>query len=118
MNFLRNGDDYYQVIFKQDAITTFEDLDKAYSNHMRIHQKEDKARIGGDHYPIKAAGYTVVCQNLCKICKQKASVDTCNKGPNPHYDPKNRFKKLVIENMRLDAKVSVQTYLPLPNEKT
>ncbi len=52
-----NGDDYYQVIFGKDAITTFEDLDKAYSNHMRIHQKEDKARIGGDHFPIKAAAW-------------------------------------------------------------
>jgi hypothetical protein len=102
MNFIKNGDDYYQVIFEEGKITPFEDLEKAYSNHMRIHHKNDKAKIEGDHFPIKAVGFIVERQHLCKICKEAASKDTCG----DHYaGGKNRRQKLIIKNMRIEIRI-------------
>jgi hypothetical protein len=93
-HFLANGDNFYQILYREGAVTTFEQLNKAFSNHMRFHHKIEK-KIGGDKHPIKAAGYTLVVENLCKTCHHKASLVSCGN----HYNQKNRYKKMVIQNM-------------------
>ena len=96
-NFLTNGDEYYQIIHDEGSTTTLEKLSKAFSNHMKFIHKIDRARIGSDYHPIKAAGFMMRTDNLCKVCHQKASRTTCGL----HYDPKNRYKKRVICDMKL-----------------
>jgi hypothetical protein len=94
-NFLVNGDDYYQILYVKGQITPMDHLEKAFSNHMRFKHKIEKAKIGQDKHPIKAAGFTIECVNLCKTCNQKASKDACGE----HYSAKNRYKKQVIHSM-------------------
>ena len=67
-NFLMNGDDFYQVLYVEGEVTPLDQLDKTFSNHMRIKHKQEKAKIGDDKHPIKAAGFTIERVNLCKIC--------------------------------------------------
>ena len=98
-NFLINGDDYYQVLYVEGEVTPMDHLEKAFSNHMRIKHKEDKVKIGDDKYPIKAAGYTIQRVHLCKTCHQEASKEVCGE----HYNSKNRYRKLVIQNMRIKS---------------
>ena len=98
-NFLMNGDDYYQILYVEEEVTPFDQIDKAFSNHMRIKHKQDKAKIGDDTHPIKAAGYTIERINLCKICHQKSSKDVCG----DHYNSKNRYRKWVIHNMKITS---------------
>jgi hypothetical protein len=94
-SFLRNGDSYYQIIHQTGAITPLSDLEKAYSNHMRITHKQDKVKMGTDYHPIKAEGYVIEKMHLCKDCHQKSSKATCG----DHYHPNNRYKKVVITGM-------------------
>jgi hypothetical protein len=96
-NFLRNGDDYYQIIHKQGETTLLSDLSKAFSNHMKYTHKIDKATIGEDKHPIKDAGYTISDPNLCKICNHHATKENCG----DHYNPKNRRKVYVINDMQI-----------------
>ena len=98
-NFLKNGDDYYQILYVKGQITPMEKLESAFSNHMRFKQKLEKAKIGEDKHPIKAAGYTIEKVNLCKVCHVKATKANCGE----HYDGKNRYKKLVIHNMQINS---------------
>lgn len=98
-NFLMNGDDYYQVLYVKGEVTPFDQLDKAFSNHMRIRHTQDKAKIGDDKHPIKAAGYTIERVNLCKTCHQKSSKDVCGE----HYNSKNCYRKWVIHNMKITS---------------
>jgi hypothetical protein len=105
-NFIVNGDDYYQVIYKKDAVTTLDELEKAYSNHMRIHHKNDRAKIGSDYFPIKDAGFKVERLNICKECQKIASKEGCV----GHYDAiNNRRRKMVINNMQILTKKVVFT---------
>jgi hypothetical protein len=99
-NFLRNGDSHYQVLHNKGSVTTLQDLSKAYSNHMCFHHKIEKAVIGSDHHPIKAAGFTVHQRKLCKICHQVASKAGCGE----HYNSENRYNKMVVEGMSLAKK--------------
>ena len=94
-----NGDDFYQVLYVEGEVTPFDQLYKAFSNHMRIKHKEQKAIIGDDKHPIKAAGYTINRVHLCKTCHQAASKDACG----DHHSSKNRYKKLVIQNMQITS---------------
>ena len=113
MNFLKNGDSYYQILSVPDSISApLCQLDKAFSNHMRIHNKKDKCKIGGDHYAIKACGYEVVRLNMCKICQLEANVANCgakdpkdpNYKPDGHYDVKNRFRRWEVKGMEIVPK--------------
>ena len=94
-NFLANGDDYYQILFAEGSVTPLSDLEKAYCNHMRIHHKQDKARLGSDYHPIKTAGYTIDKINLCKQCNMLCSVTNCG----DHYNAANRCRRVVIRNI-------------------
>ena len=99
-NFLSNGDGYYQILYKEGEMTTLEDLNKAFSNHMRYTHKRERATIGHDYFPIKAAGYTMDKLYLCKTCHKAHHADTC-KG---HYIATNRYKRVVICNMVIKSK--------------
>jgi len=101
-NFLKNGDDYYQILYVQDSFTTLEKLNTAFSNHMRFKHNLERSNIGHDYHPIKQAGFTMRVDNLCKTCHQKATVQGCG----DHYNPKNRYKKHVICNMTLIRNIS------------
>ena len=57
--FIANGDNYYQIVFSEGSVTPLCDLEKAYCNHMRIHNKQERARLGTDYRPLKQAGYIV-----------------------------------------------------------
>ena len=96
-NFLRNGDDYYQVLFKKGAVTTLADLERAYSNHMRIKHKIERAVIGADKHPIKAAGYTMERANLCKECRKPHLKSNCGS----HYHTKNRERRWLVHDMHI-----------------
>jgi hypothetical protein len=96
-NFLANGDDYYQIQKVVGEITPLDALEKAYSNHMKIKHKELKTKIGDDKFPIKAAGYTLERENLCKSCHKKASKESCG----DHYSDKNRYRKWVVHDMKI-----------------
>jgi hypothetical protein len=98
-NFLINGDDYYQILHAEGAVTPMDHLEKAFSNHMRIKHKEEKVKIGDDKHPIKAAGYTIQRVHLCKMCHRESSKEACG----DHYNSKNRYKKLVVHNMRIKS---------------
>jgi hypothetical protein len=97
VNFLANGNDFHQVLFVEGERTSFEDLEKAYSYHMKFHHKIDKAKIGGDNHPIRSAGYVIKMVNLCKTCRQSCTKANCG----DHYDSKNRYQKKYCENMVL-----------------
>ena len=99
-NFLANGDSYYQVLYKDGAITTLEDLNKAFSNHMKYTHKRERATIGHDYFPIKAAGYTMDKLYLCKTCHKPHHADTCG----VHYIATNRYKRVVVCNMMIKSK--------------
>jgi len=104
-DFISNGSDFYQCRYQKGAITTLDALSKAYSNFMRITHKQEKATLGRDYQVIKAAGYKVEVQNLCKTCHKKCTVEECNENATvPHYDAKNRYKKVVVDGMKLDKR--------------
>ena len=104
-NFLANGDDYYQILYEKESFTPLVELEKAYSNHMRFVHKEEKAKIGDDKHPIKAAGYTIQRLHFCKECRQKASKKTCKE----HYHSSNRYQKYVVQNMRIAIRSAIHT---------
>jgi hypothetical protein len=95
--FLVNGDNYYQVLFEEGALTPLSELNAAFSNHMKFTHKIDKAKIGGEHYPIKAAGYLMKKGSICKHCHGHHSVVTCG----DHYDKKNVYRPETIVNMKI-----------------
>jgi hypothetical protein len=99
-NFLANGDSYYQVLYKHGAITTLEDLNKAFSNHMKYTHKRERATIGHDYFPIKAAGFTMDKLYLCKDCHKHHNVENCGE----HYIDNNRYRRVVICNMLIKSK--------------
>lgn len=94
-NFLAKGDQYYQILHCKGMATSLEDLGKAFSNHMRIVHKVDKATLGHDHHPIKAAGFIIERKNLCKECHRPCARENCG----AHFDTKNRYRKLMIQDM-------------------
>ena len=96
-NFLRNGDNYYQIIRDDTGVTALSDLEKAFSNHMRISHKVEKAKLGSDYHPIRSEGYKIDSVNLCKECHQKCSKATCG----CHYNKANRYKKVVVSGMTI-----------------
>ena len=96
-NFLRNGDSYYQIIRDDTGITALSDLEKAYSNHMRICHKVGKAKLGSDYHPIRSEGYKIECVHLCKECHHKCSKAVCGS----HYNKANRYKKVVVSGMTI-----------------
>ena len=98
-NFLTNGDEDYQILQIEGKTTPFTALDKAFSNHMKKHHNDSKAKIqnSGGKYPITAAGYTIKQLQICKLCKKISSVANCGQ----HYDSKNRTKRLEILKMQI-----------------
>ena len=72
-------------------------LNAAFSNHMKFKHKIQRAHIGHDYHPIKAAGFFMRIDHLCKTCHKKASSSGCG----DHYDAKNRYKRRIIYNMKL-----------------
>ena len=101
-NFLRNGDSYYQIIRDDTGITALSDLEKAYSNHMRIWHKVEKAKLGYDYHPIRSEGYKIECVNLCKECHNKSSKAVCGS----HYNKANRYKKVVVSGMTIRSRAA------------
>lgn len=95
--FLRHGDDFYQIIFKEGSVTPMTMLNKAFSNHMKFTHQIDKARIGSDHYPIKAAGYLIQKKTLCKSCHGAHSPANCG----GHFDIKNSYRPETIVNLQI-----------------
>lgn len=101
--FLANGDDYYQIIFTKGSLTPLSDLEKAYSNHMKFRQKEERARLPSDHHAIKSAGFTVERLNLCKTCHLPCVKQTCG----DHYNRQNRYRKMVVRDMIIRNKSEI-----------
>ena len=96
-NFIQNGSPYYQISHESGAITKWEDLEKAYCNHMRIDHKIEKQRIGSDLFPIKNAGFTIARDNLCKTCHGRHLKEICGE----HYDGRNRYRRVTIHGMKI-----------------
>jgi hypothetical protein len=96
-NFIANGSPFYQIQYVPGSMTTLEDLEKAFSNHMRIDMKIERQTIGGDRHAIKAAGFAIKTTNLCKICNGAFKQDVCG----DHYDRRNAYTKTVILDMHI-----------------
>jgi hypothetical protein len=96
-NFLRNGDNFYQVVKHDASVTPLSELEKAFSNHMRINHKVEKAKLGSDYHPLRNEGYKIECIHLCKECHQKSNKATCGS----HYNKANRYKKVVVSGMMI-----------------
>ena len=92
-----NGDDYAQITHKEGEITQLSELEKLYANHMKIKHDIKGAKIGDDMFPIKFAGYTLRQMHICKTCNNVAKKKTCG----DHYNAKNRYKKVVICDMKI-----------------
>jgi hypothetical protein len=94
-NFLANGDGFYQILFVEGQVTAMLELEKAFGNHCRFVHKDEKIKLGSDHFPIKAAGFSVERVNLCKTCHMLFSKANCG----DHYENKNAYRKVMIRNM-------------------
>ena len=100
-SFLKDGDAYYQILFKEGHVTPLEDLNRAYSNYMRYtHCIEKVSGIGTDYFPLKSAGFQVKTVKLCKECRKEASKATCGE----HYSNQNRSNRIVVFNMQISKK--------------
>ena len=97
--YVKNGDDFWDVVYDPKATTTLHELRNAYQNHIRFH-RQDRAKWTNDHHPIKMAGFSVSKVNVCKDCDKVAKKETCG----DHYDPRNRKRVHVVEGMRLKKK--------------
>lgn len=95
--FIKNGSTFYQIQFIKGSVTKLEDLEKAFSNHMKFDMKIERMTIGADHHAIKAAGFTVKRTNICKICNLEFRQDNCG----DHYDRRNNCTKTVIVDMHI-----------------
>jgi hypothetical protein len=98
--FLQDGDDYYQIIHQEGAVTSIEDLGRAYSNHMKFTHKKDRETLSSDHFPIKNAGFIIKTISICKVCGLQLSSATCG----AHYNIKNRTQKIRIIGMKILSK--------------
>lgn len=96
-NFLRNGDNFYQVVKHDTSVTPLSELEKAFSNHMRYTHKVEKAKLGSDYHPLRNEGYKIESIHLCKECHQKCNKETCGS----HYNKANRYKKVVVSGMMI-----------------
>jgi hypothetical protein len=103
-SFLENGDEKVQIIADPNSFTSLSSLkkhDMDYQKRMRIHPEP----IGGDHFPIKAAGYKISKKNICKVtscrshqCHSTARAELCG----DHYaGGRNRQKIWTIEGMAI-----------------
>jgi hypothetical protein len=99
-NFLQNGSPFYQIVHEDGAVTPYEELEKAFSNHLRIDHKIEREKIGSDHFPIKNAGFIIHRTNLCKTCNRQHSKESCGS----HYDSRNRYRKTVVLGMKIVRK--------------
>jgi hypothetical protein len=96
--FLGNGNSHYQVLKDETATTRFSELERAFVNYMRFtHPNVPCPRLDRDKHPIKAAGFGIDKQNLCKTCHATANKQNCG----DHYNSANRYKALMITNMRI-----------------
>ena len=100
-SFLKDGDTYYQILFKEGHVTPLKDLNRAYSNYMRYtHCIEKVSGIGTDYFPLKSAGFQVKTVKLCKECHKEASKATCGS----HCSMFTRVNKVVVLNMQISKK--------------
>ena len=104
-DFLKNGDDFYDVLHEEDAVTPLAELRKAFLNHDKV-CRQDGAVWTGDHHPIKMAGYKVARTHICKRCNKKAAKSTCG----AHYDVNNRKRLWMVVGMRLLKKQEPQYF--------
>jgi hypothetical protein len=98
--FIANGDDRYQIAFKEGAVTSLVNLSMVFSKHMLNVHKKHGVSIGDDFQPITSAGFTHRTKNVCKVCDQPVSRVNCA----DHYSTKNRLKRTVFENMEIITK--------------
>ncbi len=97
-DFIRNGSDFYQIIFKQGSMTPLSQLEQAFSNFMKfgIHKKHN-ASIGRDYYPLTKHGYSVETIVTCKVCCRPVNMANCG----DHYDRLNRTRRVMVINMEI-----------------
>ena len=105
-NFLKNGNDFYQVVLEPGSNCTREQLSKAYANHCKFVLKlpDKECKLGADNHPIVAMGCSVKKMMKCKypLCGAvPGSKDVCG----DHFQGgKNRSSVVCIENMRIITK--------------
>jgi hypothetical protein len=123
-NFIRNGDNHAQILFVDGANTAFADLETAFKLHMRDNHPGVACHgIGDDRFPLKEAGFVIERSNLCKTCHLESSVRNCNENIRydqvPHYNTKNRYRKLVVKNMKITTKADPKfQQIPTPPPPT
>ena len=102
LSFLQqNGDNYYSIT-QGDHVTSLNELDNCYSNHMKYTHRKPNMTIGEDHYAIKECGYLIEKLKVCRSCMQRAKAPTKQeKGCCLNYAHDNRTDRLFITNMRI-----------------
>ena len=103
-DFLSNGNDYYEVIYKKGSSTPFDKIQSAYRRHMKF-DLGINSRVcitTSDYSPFQERGYKIEQMNMCKSCNKKAvgGKEKCCDD----YHTNNRIKKKTIWNMELHEK--------------
>ena len=103
-DFLSNGNDYYEVVYKKGSSTPFDTFQSAYRRHMKF-DLGIQSRVcitTSDYSPFQERGYKIEQIHTCKSCNRKArgGKDKCCK----EYDTKNRIQKKTLWNLELREK--------------
>ena len=96
-SFVANGDEFYQCVYEESAVTPILELRKAFANHMQFNQPDIKWVWSSDYHALRSRGYVIDRINLCKICGAYARKEACG----DHYNPKNRRRVVVVRHMHL-----------------
>ena len=105
-DFLSNGNDYYEVVYKNGSSTPFETFQSAYRRHMKFDLGINNrvCITTSDYSPFQERGYKIEQINMCKTCKKKAKGGSDEKKCCEDYSTKNRIQKKTIWNLELREK--------------
>ena len=87
-----NKDVYFTK--QQGAAMLLQDFKNKFMNYMRFRHPLVKYRWTSDYSSFSRLGYRVACQHICKACGSHAEAGCC-----ANYNPANRSKRYVIENL-------------------
>jgi phage/plasmid-associated DNA primase len=100
-NFVANGDNFYDCVFEEGAVTPLALIKKAFTNHMQFNHADVKFVWSSDYHALRSRGFVIKRSYLCKVCPEIASLALCG----DHYNAgKNRKQVTVVHNLRIKRK--------------
>jgi hypothetical protein len=96
-----NGNDFYDCVFQKGERTLLSEFKTAFQNHMKFKHPGERFPWSADYHPLRARGFDVKKEHICKVCKGPAQLALCG----DHYaGGKNRSKVSFVRNLRLTRK--------------